>query len=877
MIITNLKVNHLTNPLGYDLTNPVFSFQVARSTGKHLDKAQIRVASSADMEEVLYDSGCRKDISTLAFTPEYRFEGGKRYYWQVSAWAEDGDFGSSEPAWFEGGRKEENWDLPWITASFDQSIHPIFFRDFQLDTQKSVRNARLYILGLGLYEAYLNGEKVGTEYLAPYYNDYRFWVQYQTWDITEQLRAGENYIAIMLGNGWYKGRFCYLNGAANENIYGENFQLSAQLLICYEDETWQSIQTDTDWRCKKAPVVFSNIYDGEVYDGRLLSDREEYPVLSVKPPQGKVTCRMSPPLTIHERFCPVRLIHTPAGEQVLDFGQEITGWVEFDYDGSKGTRIHLAYGEILQEGNFYRENLRTAKAEYTYVSGEQSAHVRPHFTFFGFRYVKVEGISLTEENLARFHFEACAAYSDLEQTGRIETSNAKLNRLIENTKWGQKGNFLDVPTDCPQRDERLGWTGDAQVFCATACYHMDTAAFYRKYLRDCLLEQQINHGAVPYVVPDLLSVVREKMGEHAPDPSDTRWGESGSCAWGDAATVIPWTLYQFYGDKKLLAETYGNMKLWTDYILYIDENYCQGRRLWQAGFHFADWLALDNPDAQSCFGSTDPYYVASVYYYYSASMTAKAAAVLDKPEDAAYYHKIKEEVKAAIQKNYMGEAGAGKLKTQTALVLALYFDLAPEKDRPELTEQLLSMLESSNMHLTTGFVGTAYLNKCLSRAGLNREAYTLLFQEDYPSWLYEVNLGATTIWERWNSLLWDGSISDTGMNSLNHYAYGSICEWIYRDVCGIIPTEEGPGFKKIILAPKPDGRLGWVRAEYRSASGLYRSGWSLDGDQLICEVEIPFDCEAEFVIPEGYELEDKKVLDGRVRLNSGTYRLQMKI
>lgn len=871
MKLTNLKVNHLKNPLGFSVKNPSFSFQVEESTGTHLKSARIRVSRTEDMTDLVYDSGERTDISSLSFIPEQEFEGGIRYYWDVCAEADNGDTGISSVAWFEGGCGEEEWSADWIASPLDKEIQPVMYREFTLDAPVSeVVCARLYITGLGVYEAGLNGEKAGEEYLAPFYNDYRFWIQYQTYDVTQLLCPGENVLSVMLGDGWYKGRFSYLDEARVTEIYGDKFLAAAQLLITYKDGSQQKITTDENWKCLPSPVLFSNIYDGEVYDanrdfrdcsGKICARAKEeaVPVSRASAPKAKLTERLSVPVTIHERLRPVSLLMTPAGEQVLDFGQEITGWVEFDCKAEKGTRIYLQYGEILQDGNFYRDNLRTAKAEFTYICDGSSAHVRPHFTFYGFRYVKVTGMTLTRENLDSFAFEACAVYSDLERTGRITTANEKVNRLIENTLWGQKGNFLDVPTDCPQRDERLGWTGDAQVFCQTASYHMDTAAFYRKYLKDMRYEQRINQGAVPFVVPDVLSVARENMGQEAPDMTANTWGEAGSCAWGDAATIIPWTLYQFYGDTGLLAETYENMKQWTDFIIHMDETYCGGGRLWQVGFHFADWLALDNPDKDSCFGRTDPYYVASVYYLYSSLLTARAAAVLGKKEDEAYYGRIAQEVRDAIRKEYITPGGRVAIDTQTALVLAIYFDIIPEEFMEKTASRLKKMLQENGMHLNTGFVGTAYLCQALTKAGLVKEAYTLLLQEDYPSWLYEVNMGATTVWERWNSVLPDGKISGTGMNSLNHYAYGAVSEWIYRSVSGIAPDETAAGFKKAVLAPCPDRRLGWVKGEFSSAAGVYESEWAYEEDGIRCQVRIPFDCTARFIVPDGMVL---KAVDG---------------
>lgn len=884
MKLTNLKTNQIKNPLGFPVSSVSLSFQVEESTGTALKEARICISDRSDMSRIVYDSGMTDAVSSLGFQPDFHFEGGTRYYWTVSARADDGDFGESGVAWFEGGRRKTAWDVPWIASPFGRDIHPVMAKRFGgVGAGREVASARLYLSGLGVYEAYINGEKIGDEYLAPFFNDYRYWVQYETYDITAQIRSDANTIAVMLGEGWYKGRFGYLGEGKEAGIYGDEFLLSAELVIRYADGSEETIQTDETWDCFPSPVQSSSIYDGEVYDGRirLWNDRGELAkeamgstqAARMAPreilPAGTVEERLSLPLTIHERISSPKLIITPKQEQVLDFGQEISGWVEFDCPASaRGAVIRLQHGEILQEGCFYRDNLRTAKAEFTYIcpdgpekggadgsrSEADSSHIRSHFTFFGFRYVKVSGVTLTQETVADWKFEACAMYSDLERTGFLTTSNEKLNRLIQNTLWGQKGNFLDVPTDCPQRDERLGWTGDAQVFCATASYHMDTGAFYRKYLKDMLFEQREHGGGVPYVVPDILSIVRRRHGEPEPDIRDNRWGEYGSCAWGDAATVIPWTMYLFYGDKKRLEEAYPNMKEWTDFIIHMEETVCGGGRLWNQGFHFADWLALDNPDPESCFGRTDAYYVASVYYLYSARLTAKAARTLGRMDDWEYYTRIADEVKAAVRREYITPDGHIKTETQTALVLALYFDLLEEERREAAAGRLKKRLEENGMHLDTGFVGTAYLCKALTKAGMTKEAYTLLCNEDYPSWLYEVNMGATTVWERWNSVLPDGSISGTGMNSLNHYAYGAVAEWMYQTMCGIAPDETAAGFKRAVIAPKPDERLSFVKGEYRSASGVYRAAWRREENRVVFEVEVPFDCQAVFYVPEGMRL-----------------------
>ena len=890
MKIAHLKLNHLENPIGFDIENPTFSFIVEESTGTRLKKAKITVAEDKDMQKIVYDSGDRTDLDPLAFTPDFRFSGGKRYYWTVSAEADDGDRGVSEPAFFEGG-KDGEWDVPFITSPFNKSIHPVFFRDFEINGK--IKSARLYITGLGLYEAYINGEKAGDEYLAPFYNDYRNFVQYQTIDIKELLKCGKNNIYVLLGNGWYKGRFGYIGHINELELFGDSFLLSAELDVVLENGEKLKLPTDKDWYAAPSPVTFSGIYDGEHYDSNIplydtvkksLADGaldSSKPVLMSTAPKGRVIPRISPRLTSHEEFSPKELIITKKGEQVLDFGQEISGFIEFDCHCEKGTEIYLQMSEIMQDGCFYNDNLRTARAEYKYISNGEPAHCRPHFTFYGFRYVKVEGVKLDDKNLSGFNFSAVVIHSDLERTGFIKTSDQKLNRFIENTLWGQKGNFLDVPTDCPQRDERLGWTGDAQVFCATACYHMDCAAFYQKYMFDMLKEQRENDGAVPYVVPDTLNIGTDKVEPDKPMHDGPYYRNAASCAWGDAATVIPYTNYIYYGDKKMLEKEYENMKLWTDFIINIDNRFCGGGRLWNVGFHFADWLALDNPNAdEGALGRTDSYFVASVYYYYSASLTSKAAAALGLKKDAEYYGKIAKEVMDAMRKEYVTATGRLAVDTQTALVLAIYFDIVPQEFIERTAADLKEKLGRRKMHLDTGFVGTAYLCKALTKAGLNKEAYTLLFNEDYPSWLYEVNMGATTVWERWNSVLPDGSISDTGMNSLNHYAYGAVAEWIYGTVCGLAPDENAPGFKRAVIAPVPDERLKSAQAEYRSASGRYTAGWKNDGTTTEFFISVPFNCEAEFIVPDGYEINGlEKYTDtdsGRISLKKGEYRFTAK-
>jgi alpha-L-rhamnosidase len=514
--------------------------------------------------------------------------------------------------------------------------------------------------------------------------------------------------------------------------------------------------------------------------------------------------------------------------------------VTFTSQLPEGRRILIQYGELLQGGCFYRENLRTAKAEYRYTANGRMTTARPHFTFYGFRYVKVEGMS--EEEIRMAGFIAEAIWSEMEQIGTLETSDHKVNRLITNALWSQRDNSVDIPTDCPQRDERMGWTGDAQAFSATACYTMYTPAFYHKYLSDMLAEQKALDGSVPFVVPNVLAQINQKAGV-LPTEDNPYSKKHGSSAWGDAATVIPWNIYTFYGDVALLALHYPNMKLWVDYIRTQDN----GSHLWQTGFHFGDWLALDGPKPDSCLGGTDVYFVASAYYYLSAKLLAKAAHVLGEKEDAAVYKALAKEIRNAMQCEYFTAEGTLRVDTQTAHVLALHLEIVPKAHREALAHRLRKLIRRKGDHLDTGFVGTYQLCPTLSKYGMTDVAYQLLFHEDYPSWLYQVNLGATTIWERWNSVLPDGSISGNGMNSMNHYANGSVIQWIYETVIGLRPT--APGFRRVCIAPEPTDRLQYARCTYESAAGRYEVSWERHGHEICYTVSVPFEARALLILP----------------------------
>lgn len=861
MKITSMRTCHRTEPVGVFMDAPVFSWVTEDTKAKKQDSARVRVFEG---NKTVFDSGVQKDISSLAYKADMSLKPRTRYGWQVSVTADNGETAESPVAYFETGIMDGVINGKWIASPFEKSKHSILVKRFTLPA-KPVK-ARAYIIGLGLYELNVNGKKATDEVLLPFCNDYGTWLQAVTMDVTDKLTAGENKLDVWMGKGWYMGRFGF--GKDRCCVWGDQMKLLMELVVELEDGSVITVSTDESWQAAVSPIIESGIYNGEYYDARLEGDEEKNDLpfcVPAEAPLGRVMDRVSPPLRVCDTLPAPTLIVTPKGEQVLDFGQNTTGWIEFDCDVPAGEKVVLSSSEIMQDGCFYRENLRSAEARYEYTSKGVPAHVCPRFTFFGFRYVKVEGI----EKVNPAAFTARVIHSDLPVTGHIETSNPKVNQLIHNAFWGQIGNFVDVPTDCPQRDERMGWTGDAHVFAPTASFNMGTFPFYQKYLYDMLEEQKQVWGSVPHVVPYLNlrnSVAEGKSTEDS--------GSHGACAWSDAATGISWTLYTFFGDKDQLARNYENMKLWTEWIYRQDERNCGGRRLWLCGKHFADWLALDNPDKDSAYGGTDPYYVASFYYYYSVDLTCKAAEVLGYTEDIERYRKLRTEIKDAFQNEFFTPTGRIAEPTQTAMLLALALNLVPEGKEERIKNDLKKKIEQRKMHLDTGFVGTYYLCRVLTENGMGDIAYTLLLNEDLPSWLYEVNMGATTVWERWNSVMPDGHLSSTGMNSLNHYAYGSVVEWMYRCMCGLNPTEEAPGFKKVTFAPVSDPRFDYANASYDSAAGRYEFGWKKEGESVTYHITVPFDCEAEYVPEkESYTVNGEKK-SGKCTLTAGVYEIK---
>lgn len=539
------------------------------------------------------------------------------------------------------------------------------------------------------------------------------------------------------------------------------------------------------------------------------------------------------PVRITQRIPAQKIFVTPKGEKLVDFGQNLTGAAEIRIKGEKGQKIVIRHAETLdRDGNFYPDTLRQAKSEDTYICNGEEQVFLPHFTFHGFRYIKVEGI----EEMKPEMFTACVMHSDMEQTGTFSCSDRKVNQLQSNISWGMRGNFLDIPTDCPQRDERLGWTGDAQVFSWTAAFNRNTALFFSKWMRDVSADSSLEQG-VPHVVPDIL-------------------GQYSSSAWSDAAVIIPWVVYQTYGDTRILEENWKCMHEWVDYIT----THCEENGLWMTGFQYGDWLALDKEESADRTGATDKYMIANAYYLYVTDLVKKTAMVLGKAGEAQKYESLYEKTLEAFRQEYYTPAGRIVSETQTGCVLSLYFNLAREKDRGRIMKNLLTNIENHKNHLSTGFVGTPYICHVLSENGAHEMASTLLMREDYPSWLYAVNMGATTIWERWNSIKPDGTFDESGMNSLNHYSYGSIGDWMYRKAAGINQTE--PGYHKIFIRPMPVKGLEEVRAELESPYGKIVSGYVCRNGKMHVHVEIPANTAAVICLPEK---------EDQIRVGSGVY------
>ena len=680
LAVKNLRCEYKSDPLGIDVRKPRLSWELTSTERGVLQTSyEIRVAASETelaKGKTLWESG--KQSSDASNQVEYSgpaFESRKIYYWQVRVADNHGHLtGWSKAARWETGLLEPtDWKAKWITPNLPEdetksNTAPLLRREFSIN--RKVERARLYATAMGLYEMSLNGKRVGEEYFTPGWTSYDFRYQYQTYDVTNDLKSGANCIGAILGDGWFRGRLAW-DPKNNRNHYGKKLALLAQLVITFNDGSQQIVGSDQQWKSATGPLLLSDIYDGETYDARVeqaswndagFNDKDWQSVTILEAPKATLVAPAGPPVKAIEEIAPIKVLKTPAGNTVLDMGQNMVGWIRFRVTAPAGTTITLRHAEVLDKaGNFYTENLRAAKQTIQYTTKGQGIEIfQPHFTFQGFRYVAVSG---WPGELHRQDFTGVVVHSAIPRTGSFETSNPLLNQLQDNIIWGQKGNFVDVPTDCPQRDERLGWTGDAQVFARTASFNHDTAAFYTKWLKDVALDQEAD-GAVPFVIPNVLS-------------HKTRKGEAASAGWADVAVVVPWVVYQSFGDKRILEEQYASMKAWVEYMRrQADEKY-----IWSNGFSFGDWLAFATTRSDYPGATTDKDLIQTAYFARSTALLAKAAAVLGKKEEAAEYTSLEEKIKAAFQKEFVTPNGRLSSNTQTAYALALAFELLPEAQR----------------------------------------------------------------------------------------------------------------------------------------------------------------------------------------------------
>lgn len=829
MKVVNLKTNHMTNPMGFELGVPTLSYQVVDCSSLYQVQARIEVSSDDSFSSLLFDSGADENINHIGFELPLELQPLTRYFWRVTVWGNKNECATSETAWFETSKLSLPWQPSWIKSAHSGEYSPIFSKHLALQN-KPIRSARAYVCGLGLYELYINNVKAGDEYLAPGCHAYDSWLQYQTYDITDALGSAQNTIQVLMGDGWYMGRFGF-NTPDKNHHYGQEHQLIAEFIITYLDGTQDIFATDSTWLVKESGIKANSIYDGEAIDANHESALQPCQLCDEQD-TSRLTARLSLPMQIHERIKPVTTFVNSKGQLIIDFGQNLVGWAEIHKVLPKAASLTLEYAEFLVDDDIYTDNLRTAKARFSYVSDGMADRIRPHFTFFGFRYVRVTSSTaeLTPEDIT-----ACFLYSAMSQAGEIETDNPLINQFFANVKRSQKGNFLDVPTDCPQRDERMGWTGDIQVFSGTACYNMDVYAFLNKFLVDLSQEQQKFDGSVPFVVPMF----------------DTK--EAGSSGWGDAATVIPWTLWQHYGDQKILQQQYPSMKGWVDFISRQVKKQNSDNLLWDSGFHFGDWLALDNePNIKSFKGKTEDKFIASIYYYYSAKILASTAEVLGINSEAAHYHELSEAILNDLRNEYVTATGRLALDTQTGFVLAIMFNVIPDEFKSRAAADFTKRLKRDDFKIKTGFIGTPFICQALTKVGLHDIAVDLFTNTACPSWLYPVTKGATTIWERWDSVLENGTINpQSSMNSLNHYAFGSVTEWLYQSLFGLQPMEDKPGFRNAIIAPRPHYKFKTARMAYQSIAGLYHVAWQLsDNGNLNFNITVPFNCQATLILPD---------------------------
>lgn len=840
--VNQLATERLVNPESIETLTPRFSWKLSSDQRNVIQVAYEVVVMQGD--KVIWNSG-KINSSSSVLNP---YEGadllsGNKYYWKVRVWDNYGKISkwSAISSFRMGLLSSSDWKAQWIEPGYEEDTIlrpcPVFKKSFS--TSKRVISAMAYITSHGLYEAEINGRRVGNAFLTPGFTSFHKRLQYQAYDVTDLLKKGDNSIQVTLASGWYRGAIGWFG---LKNFYGKTLGLLCQLAVTYSDGSKETIISDGSWKCTTGKIVYSEIYNGEIIDNR--KDTGNWSdVKVVSYPLDNLVASIAGPVIKQEIFKPV-ILKTPAGDTVLDFGQNFSGILHFKTSGNAGDSIILEHGEVLDKyGNFYNANLRAAAQKDIFIlNGKGEEYFEPHFTFHGFRYARIKG---WKGEIKPGQIEAVALYSDMGATGKFECSNPLVNKLQSNIQWSLNGNFVDIPTDCPQRDERLGWTGDAQVFSPTACFNRDVNTFFDKWLRDLSAEQRAD-GAVTYIVPNV-------------------WEDrAGSAGWSDAATIIPWDLYQIYGDKRVLENQYPSMKAWVDYITAHSTG-----DMWNTGFQYGDRFFFRTIYNDTRVAVTDIYLIAQAYYVHSTQLLVNTAKVLGKTEDVEKYTALFNKVKSAFIREYVTPGGRLMSNTQTAYALALQFDLLPQDIRSLAAKSLVDNISFYFDHISTGFLGTPLISGALSDNGYTDVAYKLLLQDTYPSWLYPVKMGATTIWERWDGIREDSTFQRADNNSLNHYAYGAVGNWLYRTVAGIDMDTSVPAYKKVKIMPHPGGGLKYAKASYESVYGRIAVDWKSNESGFYMDVEIPANTTADVYVPQPDGKSFKKMSVG-----SGMYHFE---
>ena len=911
--IKNLKVENQIKPIGLDVKKPRFSWTIL-SSNRNVLQTGYRIFVTDEQGKEVWDT--QKVETDQSLWIEYNgapLQSRTRYIWQVKIWDNQGNESawSQQEFWEMGLLNTKDWLASWVEPEQQKAVEEeeITIQDIfsgglkaesleertknlrppqllrrKFTTNKSVKKARLYITSHGIYKLELNGRKLGDHDFAPDFTAYNVHLQYQTYDVTEFINEGSNVLGIVLADGWYIGRI-QLTGHSCQ--YGNKLGVLLQLEIEAEDGTKEIITSDEEFVSSPGPWQYADLFIGESYDARLYQPKwscaefeakDWSPVRRVEYSLGNLTAQYGPVVKAMEEIDPVKIQFEEDGGQVIDFGQVIAGRVRIQLNVPKGTKIIFEHSEVLDENGKFFMNIMGRNKDQTnfYIAnGEGGETYEPSFVFHGFRYVRVTGHSTP---IQKEDVKAVVLYSDMEITGNFTCSDERLNRLQKNIQWSQKTNMLSIPTDCPQR-ERAGWTGDLQVFVPTAAFNMDVLSFLTRWLVDVRMEQ-FPDGQIANYVP---------TGKYYVNESESSFGTLSSAGWGDAIIIAPWVLYERYGDKRILAENYDAMTKWLKFVQKtaeseipdslkgeLDESRLNRQKyLWNTGFHFGDWLIPSMSDPIESALKTKEL-VATCFYANSAALLAKISKILGKDEPASIYEDLNRQIRKAFEDEYIDKNGRVSSPTQGIYILALQMNMVSDKKRPLVVNQLIQLITENGYKLDTGFLSIPYLMDVLCKEGHSETAYRLLYQTECPSWLYEVENGATTIWESWSAIAPDGTV---GHMSFNHYAFGCIGDWLYRYIAGINIDE--PGYKTSIIEPHTDCGLTSAAAEINTKYGKLSSSWTKVDNRVTLTVQVPANTAATVVLSDkdhiklnGKLLEKKEIGSCQVVIGSGSYQFE---